>query len=121
VPYGAGRIAADAGATAMIDISDGLLADLGHLCRASAVSIDLDSSAFQIAEPQQAVAAAVGGGDPLVFQLTGGDDHALVATFPTLDAVPAGWTVLGRVLPGEPVVLLDGVEPELDTPGWTHF
>lgn len=121
VAYGEGRVAADAGATAMIDISDGLLADLGHLCRASGVSINLDSSAFQIAEPQQAVAAAVGGGDPLVFQLTGGDDHAFVATFPTLDAVPVGWTVLGRVLAGEPVVLLDGVEPEHETPGWTHF
>ena len=54
VPYGQGRIAADAGAGAMIDISDGLLADLGHLCRASGVCVDLDSRAFEIAEPQQA-------------------------------------------------------------------
>lgn len=120
VPYGQGRIAADAGAGAMIDISDGLLADLGHLCRASGVCVDLDSSAFEIAEPQQAVAAAVGGGDPLVFQLTGGDDHALVATFAP-DQVPDGWTVLGRVLPGDPAVLVDGAEPDLETLGWKHF
>jgi thiamine-monophosphate kinase len=120
VPYGQGRIAADAGAGAMIDISDGLLADLGHLCRASGVCVDLDSSAFEIAEPQQAVAAAVGGGDPLVFQLTGGDDHALVATFAP-NQVPDGWTVLGRVLPGDPAVLVDGAEPDLETLGWKHF
>lgn len=120
VPYGQGRIAADAGASAMIDISDGLLADLGHLCRASGVRIDLDSDAFEIAEPQQAVAAAVGGGDPLAFQLTGGDDHALVATF-NAAAVPDGWTVLGRVLEGDPAVLVDGAEPDLETAGWKHF
>lgn len=120
VPYGQGPIAADAGAGAMIDISDGLLADLGHVCRASGVRVDLDSAAFEIAEPQQAVAAAVGGGDPLVFQLTGGDDHALVATFAP-DQVPDGWTVLGRVLPGEPAVLVDGAEPDLETLGWKHF
>lgn len=120
VPYGQGRIAADAGAGAMIDVSDGLLADLGHISRASGVCIDLDSSAFEIAEPQQAVAAAFGGGDPLVFQLTGGDDHALVATFAT-DSVPQGWTVVGRVLPGDPTVLLDGAEPDLETLGWKHF
>lgn len=120
VPYGQGRIAADAGAGAMIDISDGLLADLGHVSRASGVRIDLDSNAFEIAEPQQAVAAAVGGGDPVVFQLTGGDDHALVATFDPA-AVPEGWTVLGRVLPGDPAVLVDGAEPDLETVGWKHF
>jgi len=117
VPYGAGRIAADAGATAMIDISDGLLADLGHLCRASAVSIDLDSSAFQIAEPKQAVAAAVGGGDPLVFQRTGGDDHALVGTFHTLEAIPAGWTDVGGVLTGGPRGWVEGGERALDKEG----
>lgn len=120
VPYGQGRIAADAGAGAMIDISDGLLADLGHVCRASGVCVDLDSASFEIAEPQQAVAAAVGGGDPLVFQLTGGDDHALVATFAP-DQVPDGWRVLGRVLSGEPAVLVDGAEPDLETLGWKHF
>ena len=59
-PYGAGHQAAQAGATAMIDVSDGLLADLGHIVRASDVAIDLDSGRSVIPDPVQAVAAATG-------------------------------------------------------------
>ncbi|MDN5724925.1 MAG: thiamine-phosphate kinase [Propionibacteriales bacterium] len=119
VPYGSGRVAADAGASSMIDISDGLLADLGHVAMASGVSFDIDTSTLEIAEPLQAVAAATGG-DPLAFVLTGGEDHALVATF---DTAPAGWTVIGRVIEaaGEgPAVTVDGA-PYEGTAGFDHF
>ncbi|GAB2991544.1 thiamine-phosphate kinase [Nocardioides montaniterrae] len=121
-PYAAGPAAADAGATAMIDISDGLLADAAHLARASGVSIDVESGSFDVAEPLLAVGQAIGA-DPMRFILTGGDDHALLATFPA-GSVPAGWAVIGRVVaPSESEgtrVTVDGAA--YDGPqGWTHF
>lgn len=117
-PYGQGIVAAEAGATAMIDCSDGLLGDLGHVARASGVAIDLDPDAFDVDEAQKTVAAAIGGGDPLTYILTGGDDHALLATFPG-PAVPPGWTVVGRVTPGEGVTVAGS--PWEGPPGWRHF
>ncbi|GAA2183457.1 thiamine-phosphate kinase [Brooklawnia cerclae] len=122
VPYGAGKEAALAGATAMIDVSDGLLADLGHIADASEVGIALDSERFDVADPVRAVATAINK-DPLGFVLTGGEDHALAATFAP-DDVPDDWQVVGRVVdpdPDEgPCVLVDGRHWEGD-PGWTHF
>lgn len=119
-PYGQGIVASQAGASAMIDISDGLLGDLGHVARASGVCIDVRTASLDVAEPQRVVAAAIGGGDPLKFILTGGDDHALAACFEP-SAVPAGWRVIGRVLAGEPGVLVDGAAWDGAAPGWRHF
>jgi thiamine-monophosphate kinase len=116
-PYDAGPQAADAGATAMIDVSDGLLADAGHLAEASGVAIDVRRSAFEVPEPLQAVAAATGA-DPLQFLLGGGDDHALLATFADAD-VPPGWQVIGSVTEGSGVTV-DGA-PYDGAAGWTHF
>jgi thiamine-monophosphate kinase len=116
-PYDAGPVAAAAGATAMIDVSDGLLADAGHLAEASGVAIDVRSDAFEVPEPLQAVAAATGA-DPLQFLLGGGDDHALLATFPS-GALPEGWQVVGSVDDGTGVTVDGGA---YDGPtGWTHF
>jgi thiamine-monophosphate kinase len=118
VPYDAGPEAARLGATAAIDVSDGLLADVGHVAEASRVAIDLDSSAFTLDEPLAAVGAALGV-DPLTFVLGGGDDHCLVASFPPDTALPEGWVVVGRVGAGEGVTV-DG-SPYAGERGHVHF
>lgn len=119
-PYGQGKAAALGGATSMIDISDGLLADLGHIADRSGVSIDVRREAFEVPEPLQAVAAATGS-DPYTLILTGGEDHALAATFAPGD-VPEGWTEIGSVSQaGEaPTVTVDGAVWEEST-GWDHY
>jgi thiamine-monophosphate kinase len=115
-PYDAGPAGAVAGATSMIDISDGLVAEATHLSDSSGVAIDLRREAFDVAEPLRAVGAALGA-DPLGFILGGGDDHALLATFP--DGVPDGWLEIGSVSDGSGVTV-DGAA--YDGPaGWTHF
>ncbi|MGY1829828.1 thiamine-phosphate kinase [Geodermatophilus sp. SYSU D01180] len=116
-PYLAGPAAADAGATAMCDVSDGLLADAGHLAADSGVVLDVDRAALVRATleppgPLQQVAAALGA-DPLAWVLTGGEDHALLATFPPDAALPEGWVPIGRVEEGEPGVSVSG-EPAAD-------
>ena len=117
-PYDCGPQAAARAATAMIDVSDGLLADLGHIARASAVAIDIRSADFTVAEPLEAVGAALGV-DPLSFCLTGGDDHALAATFPERVGLPKHWTAVGSVAAGSGVTV-DGADYE-DPPGHEHF
>ncbi|GHJ57983.1 thiamine-monophosphate kinase [Nocardioides sp. OK12] len=118
-PYDAGPAAADAGATAMIDVSDGLLSEAGHLATASGVAVDVRTDALEVPEPLHAVAAALGGVDPVAFMLSGGDDHALLATFPAGTVLPEGWSVIGEVREGEGVTV-DGAPWTGDT-GWTHF
>jgi thiamine-monophosphate kinase len=117
-PYAAGPLAAEAGATAMIDVSDGLLADAGHLAADSGVAIDVHTAALEVPEPLHAVAAATGA-DPISFVLGGGEDHPLLATFPAGVALPAGFRAIGLVAAGEGVTV-DGLPYDGPT-GWSHF
>ncbi len=80
-PYGQGAVAAAAGAQAMIDISDGLVADLRHVAEASGVGMDLSTAALAADRDALAAAAAAVGADPWHWVLGGGEDHALVACF----------------------------------------
>jgi len=129
-PYQAGQEAARLGATAMIDISDGLLADLGHVAEASGVLIDVATDQLGPGEPLIAAARAVAGGAParsddspereaLRWVLTGGEDHSLAATFPPGAALPGRWTVIGEVRSGRGV-LVDG-QAWTEAAGWDHF
>jgi thiamine-monophosphate kinase len=83
-PISAGVAAAVGGATAMLDVSDGLALDAGRVAEASDVRIELRSDAL--------------GEDP-ASALSGGEDHALLACFPPEAAVPAPFRVIGNVLP----------------------
>ncbi|MCQ0004826.1 thiamine-phosphate kinase [Actinomadura madurae] len=108
-PYAAGDEARAHGATALLDVSDGLVQDLGHIADASGVRIDIDSAAVPVPE--------ILGPDGLRHVLTGGEDHAFAATFPP-SALPASWTRIGDVVEGAACGWTAASRP----PGaWDHF
>jgi thiamine-monophosphate kinase len=117
-PYGAGPEAAGLGATSMIDISDGLLADLRHVTDASGVLIDVQTARLPD-DPGLHLTGRLVGADPLMWVLTGGEDHALAATFPHEVSLPDRWRVIGSVSDGAGVTV-DSV-PADGRGGWRHF
>lgn len=122
-PYTQGPRAAALGASAMIDISDGLAHDLGHVARASGVAIALDTSALV---PPAGLRTAVERLTELGrehrgvhgFMVAGGEDHALAATFPPGIRLPDGWCPIGTVQEGQGVTV-DGRTPP--SASWNHF
>lgn len=102
-PIAAGRSAALAGATAMLDLSDGLAIDSARLARASGVGIDFASDAL--------------GNDP-AMALGGGEDHSLLATFPAGVGLPAGFRAIGVCVEGEGLTV--DLSPH-DSAGWDPY
>ncbi|MGZ4609208.1 MAG: thiamine-phosphate kinase [Actinomycetes bacterium] len=117
-PYAEGPRAAALGATAMVDVSDGLVSDLRHVAEASGVALVLSSDAFHVPQEFRDTARALNA-DPMAWLLAGGDDHALAATFPPDVDLPMAWSVVGRVEDGKGL-LVDG-EPYVGAGGWTSF
>ncbi|WP_374929809.1 thiamine-phosphate kinase [Kytococcus sedentarius] len=118
----AGETAARAGATAMLDVSDGLGRDGTRLATASGVGLLLDGDALA-ADVQRAAEALGGTDDRAAWEavLTGGEEHCLLASFPASATVPAGWRVIGRcvgAVDAPAPVSLDGRAVE---GGWDHF
>ncbi|WP_242901370.1 thiamine-phosphate kinase [Actinomadura terrae] len=109
-PYGAGAQARSLGATALLDVSDGLVQDLGHIAAASGVRIEIDLAALPVPD--------VLGPDGTRHVLTGGEDHAFAGTFPADAVLPPSWSAVGTVAEGTGV-LVDGREP--GPGGWDHF
>ncbi|MFJ6170276.1 MULTISPECIES: thiamine-phosphate kinase [unclassified Curtobacterium] len=104
-PIADGLLAATAGATAMLDLSDGLAIDAGRLARASRVTLDLDAD-------------GVAGADDLA--LHGGEDHGLLATFPPGVALPGGFRRIGAVVARGGADLVRAGEP-VPTTGWDPY
>lgn len=113
-PIEAALAAGQSGASAMMDVSDGLLLDGARLGRASGVSLDFNTEMLTTAFGEQDGVAV-----PIRDLLESGEDHGFLATFPRADLLPHAFREVGRVTERAGEVLIDGV-PASAT-GWDPF
>lgn len=102
-------------ATSAIDVSDGLLADAGHICRASGVGMSLNIQDLPLSP---ALKSHSDNAQALQWALSGGDDYELCFTLPAGVATPEGCTVIGEVIVGDSVIC-EGVDSAKR--GYQHF
>ncbi len=127
-----GMVLAESGlVSAMMDISDGLATDLAHLCNESGVAAEIDKESLPISGALRDTAEALAC-DPVAWAISGGEDYRLLFTVPgghreklsalVRDQLGRDITVIGRIIEGEGVTLLDG-EGRLDISyrGYDHF
>jgi len=108
-------------AHAALDVSDGLVQDVGHLCRAAGCGAIIDAAAVPLSPAARACVTA----DPALLSvvLTGGDDYELAVAMPSDAVLPEGVTRIGRFVSGPPVVVVhaaDGTAMPLAKGGWSH-
>jgi thiamine-monophosphate kinase len=129
---GEGQALAAAGASAMLDVSDGLAIDLARLCEESGVGARIRLADVPVAEGLRELAGMIEV-DPLDVALQGGEDYELLAALPVEDVAPAGerlserfgtaLSLIGELTEGRGLVGVgpDGTETPLEPKGWDHF
>jgi thiamine-monophosphate kinase len=115
-------------ASAGMDVSDGLVQDLGHICRAGNIAAEIDAAMVPLSD-----AARAAGSEWLATCLTGGDDYELLLAVPpaheaalrmAASAVKVAVTRIGAFGPGPPevrVTAATGRPMRLASGGWSHF
>lgn len=129
---GEGEILAAAGATAMMDLSDGLAKDLDRLCRESEVGARVDVSAIPLADGLPEIETVLGL-DPLQMAVEGGEDYELLAALAPeavqrvasrmVERFGTPLTDIGEIVEGKGVMAVeaDGTERPMEPKGWDHF
>jgi thiamine-monophosphate kinase len=130
---GEGQALAQAGAGAMMDLSDGLALDLARLCAESGVGARVDLSAIPVAAAVRQFAVEVGGAEPIDLAMSGGEDYELLATLERGGVERARrkleerfgvpLTDIGEITEGSGLVAVgtDGSERPLEPKGWDHL